>query len=96
MMTYHPTLKPGDKVKCCGGTTNATVICVSKERILLHANTKFGEKYITGCNPHHMGDSVVWDWGQYYESWGHNYPENDANALMTALKDYMGIKEGND
>ena len=95
MMTYHPTLKPGDKVKCCGGC-EATVICVSAERILLHTRTQYGEKYITGHNPHVTGDGVVWDWGQYYESWGQTTPEKDARTLMAALKDYMDIEEGND
>lgn len=94
MMTYHSTLKPGDKVKCCGGC-DATVVCVSAERILLHTRTKFGEKYITGHNPHVTGDGVVWDWGHYYDAWGTNNPELDAGYLMAALRDYMNIKEDN-
>lgn len=92
MMTFHETLKPGDKVKCCGGM-DATVICVSAERILLHTRTRFGEKYITGHNPHTTGDGVVWDWGHYYESWGQTTPEKNAETLMAALKDYLNIRE---
>lgn len=95
MMTYHPTLKPGDKVKCCGGC-DATVICVSAERILLHTRTKYGEKYITGHNPHVTGDGVVWDWGHYYENLGAHQPNAIAELLMDALRDYLNIKEGND
>lgn len=90
-MTNHNTLRVGDKVKCCGGM-DGTVIAVSKERILLHARTSRGNKYITGYNPHTTGDGVVWDWGHYYESWNGN-SEDDARMLLAAVKDYMDIYE---